>query len=59
MLDPEECDHPMARRSWRKATVRGERLKVEHCADCGIDILSPWDSERLSHKSRAIKPVRQ
>ena len=58
MPDQGECPHPMSRRTWGKATVRGETITVEVCLDCDLKILSPFDSERLLRKRTAEKAVR-
>lgn len=58
MLDPEECTHPMSQRSFQKARVKGEMLTVEVCSGCGIQILSPFDTNRLLGRTRKLKSVR-
>ena len=58
-LKPEDCRHPMSRRVVRKAVVLREKLTVERCLDCGIQILSPRDTNRLLGRTRKLTALRQ
>ncbi len=56
MIDPEDCLHPLAEREMKEVTLRGERIKLEVCSQCGLRLLSPADSERrLSRAGRMGK----